>query len=194
MAGAENPENFVGYKRDAVLENMRVYRFTILLFILDEHIIIGLARSSPILYSSWLLPSSPSLSSTTFNHHSLLLRNSQELPPDRRYLNRPFNPSNFSTRAYNDERRKRKEKDKMCDWEEFLFVCNHSTLRLKSYCHFARNDPNHQCYGVKMLRDSWLQEGQLCDDCLASGYRIHNGIIWQLQPGSAAMQHQQQRR
>ncbi|KAI5926990.1 hypothetical protein F4810DRAFT_706948 [Camillea tinctor] len=48
----------------------------------------------------------------------------------------------------------------MCDWEEFRFVCNHSTLRLKSYCHYARNDPNHNCYGVKMLRDSWLQEAR----------------------------------
>ncbi|RTE72530.1 hypothetical protein BHE90_013050 [Fusarium euwallaceae] len=45
----------------------------------------------------------------------------------------------------------------MCDWEEFLFLCNHSTLRLKSYCHFARNDPNHQCFGVKVLRNSWRQ-------------------------------------
>ncbi|KAL2758640.1 hypothetical protein ACRALDRAFT_207778 [Sodiomyces alcalophilus JCM 7366] len=32
----------------------------------------------------------------------------------------------------------------MCDWEEFLFTCSHSTVRLKAYCHFARNDPNHQ--------------------------------------------------
>ncbi|WJG35323.1 uncharacterized protein FOBCDRAFT_223142 [Fusarium oxysporum Fo47] len=52
----------------------------------------------------------------------------------------------------------------MCDWEEFLFACNHSTLRLKSYCHFARNDPNHQCFGVKVLRKSWRQCVP-CDNC-----------------------------
>lgn len=52
----------------------------------------------------------------------------------------------------------------MCDWEEFLFQCNHSTLRLKSYCHFARNDPYHQCFGVKVLRNSWRQCVP-CDDC-----------------------------
>ncbi|KAK5634660.1 hypothetical protein RRF57_010373 [Xylaria bambusicola] len=68
----------------------------------------------------------------------------------------------------------------MCDWEEFIFVCNHTTLRLKSHCHFARNDPNHQCFGVKVLRDSWFQEGQLCDNCLDKGFRLQNGVIWRL--------------
>ncbi|KAI1439224.1 hypothetical protein GGR50DRAFT_8930 [Xylaria sp. CBS 124048] len=66
----------------------------------------------------------------------------------------------------------------MCDWEEFLFVCSHSELRLKSHCHSARNDPNHQCFGVKVLRHSWFQDGQLCDNCLASGHRLENGVIW----------------
>ncbi|KAL6878778.1 hypothetical protein J3F83DRAFT_723870 [Trichoderma novae-zelandiae] len=56
----------------------------------------------------------------------------------------------------------------MCDWEEFLFTCNHSQLRLKSYCHFARNDPNHGCLGVKVLRRSWLQAVP-CDDCRLRG-------------------------
>ncbi|KAF4507859.1 hypothetical protein G6O67_004311 [Ophiocordyceps sinensis] len=54
----------------------------------------------------------------------------------------------------------------MCDWEEFLFACNHSILRLKSYCHFARNDAHHQCFGVKVLRNSWRQ-GVLCEKCEA---------------------------
>ncbi|ORY59454.1 uncharacterized protein BCR38DRAFT_57419 [Pseudomassariella vexata] len=58
----------------------------------------------------------------------------------------------------------------MCDWEEFRFECNHSVVKLKSYCHFARNDPNHQCLGVKVLRKSWKQDFQLCDDCTAQGY------------------------
>ncbi|RYO92330.1 hypothetical protein DL766_001925 [Monosporascus sp. MC13-8B] len=78
----------------------------------------------------------------------------------------------------------------MCDWEEFLFVCNHSVLRLKSYCHFARNDPNHQCLGVKVLRDSWYQEGMLCDGCVASGFRLHNGRIWQVSRSAGQMCHQ----
>ncbi|KAH7358465.1 hypothetical protein B0T11DRAFT_104278 [Plectosphaerella cucumerina] len=52
----------------------------------------------------------------------------------------------------------------MCDWEEFLFICDHSILRLKSYCHSARNDPNHLCFGVKVLRNSWHQ-GIPCETC-----------------------------
>ncbi|RYC61083.1 hypothetical protein CHU98_g5111 [Xylaria longipes] len=67
----------------------------------------------------------------------------------------------------------------MCDFEEFVFECQHSVVKLKSHCHFARNDPNHQCFGVKMLRESWRQDGQLCDNCVAKGYRIQNGVIWQ---------------
>ncbi|RYP93012.1 hypothetical protein DL770_000886 [Monosporascus sp. CRB-9-2] len=78
----------------------------------------------------------------------------------------------------------------MCDWEEFLFVCNHSVLRLKSYCHFARNDPNHQCLSVKVLRDSWYQDGMLCDSCVASGFRLHNGMIWQVPRSAGQMRHQ----
>ncbi|OLN85867.1 hypothetical protein CCHL11_05398 [Colletotrichum chlorophyti] len=58
----------------------------------------------------------------------------------------------------------------MCDWEEFLFTCNHSILRLKSYCHFARNDPNHQCFGVKVLRNSWRQNVP-CDDCISAAWQ-----------------------
>ncbi|OTA96366.1 hypothetical protein M434DRAFT_116627 [Hypoxylon sp. CO27-5] len=66
----------------------------------------------------------------------------------------------------------------MCDYDEFRFECNHSVCRLKSYCHFARNDPNHVCLGVKKLRDSWLQAGQLCEKCVEDGFRLVNGKIW----------------
>ncbi|KAI0425952.1 hypothetical protein F5Y09DRAFT_346176 [Xylaria sp. FL1042] len=54
----------------------------------------------------------------------------------------------------------------MCDFEEFVFICNHSVTRLKSHCHFARNDPNHQCFSVKVLRSS---------------YRVYNGQIMHVQ-------------
>lgn len=54
----------------------------------------------------------------------------------------------------------------MCDFEEFLFTCGHSEVRLKSHCHFARNDPYHDCFGVKVLRKSWRQDGP-CEDCVA---------------------------
>ncbi|KAK3684881.1 hypothetical protein B0T22DRAFT_464371 [Podospora appendiculata] len=52
----------------------------------------------------------------------------------------------------------------MCDFEEFVFTCSHSIIRLKSYCHFARNDPHHQCFGVKKLRNVWDQTTE-CEKC-----------------------------
>ena len=58
----------------------------------------------------------------------------------------------------------------MCDYEEFLFDCGHSQQRLKSYCHLARNDPNHQCFGVKKLRDVWEQQ-TICKTCTTQLYR-----------------------
>lgn len=54
----------------------------------------------------------------------------------------------------------------MCDYEEFLFTCGHSEIRLMSYCHFARNDDYHECYGVKVLRKCWRQAGP-CEPCVA---------------------------
>ncbi|KAK1973272.1 hypothetical protein LZ30DRAFT_34607 [Colletotrichum cereale] len=54
----------------------------------------------------------------------------------------------------------------MCDFEEFFFLCSHSVVKKKSYCHFARNDPNHQCFGVQVLKKTWRQ-ARLCDKCLA---------------------------
>ncbi len=55
--------------------------------------------------------------------------------------------------------------DVMCDWEEFQFVCGHNSSRLLSHCHFARTDPYHQCFGVKVIRHVWVQ-GVACQPCL----------------------------
>ncbi|KAK1771205.1 hypothetical protein QBC33DRAFT_236543 [Phialemonium atrogriseum] len=64
----------------------------------------------------------------------------------------------------------------MCDYEEFLFACGCSTIRLKSYCHFARNDPNHQCFGVKKLRNSWEQVKD-CEACSQQKTRGQWGTV-----------------
>ncbi|KAH8773228.1 hypothetical protein BGZ57DRAFT_983694 [Hyaloscypha finlandica] len=53
----------------------------------------------------------------------------------------------------------------MCDWEEFQFVCGHNSSRLLSYCHFARTDPYHQCFGVKVFKHTWVQN-VACQPCL----------------------------
>lgn len=52
----------------------------------------------------------------------------------------------------------------MCEFEEYLFSCGHSTVRLKNHCHIARNSTGHKCRGVKVLRSSWYQ-GVPCESC-----------------------------
>ena len=54
----------------------------------------------------------------------------------------------------------------MCDWEEFQFICGHKKDRLLSHCHFARTDPLHQCFGVKVIKHTHCQPFH-CDPCLA---------------------------
>lgn len=57
----------------------------------------------------------------------------------------------------------------MCDWEEFIFCCSCSYTKRKNYCHFARNDPNHKCFGVQVLRKVW-EVPETCEKC-SSGSR-----------------------
>ncbi|OWP02588.1 hypothetical protein B2J93_1892 [Marssonina coronariae] len=56
-------------------------------------------------------------------------------------------------------------KHSMCDYENFQFFCGHASSRLLSYCHFARTDPYHQCFGVKVVRHTWVQN-VACQGCL----------------------------
>lgn len=53
----------------------------------------------------------------------------------------------------------------MCDWEAIHFKCGHSMRRLFRYCHFARNDINHQCMGPWALKREWNNPYALCDRC-----------------------------
>lgn len=55
----------------------------------------------------------------------------------------------------------------MCDWEEFIFGCQCTYTKRKNYCHFARNDPNHQCFGVQVLKKVW-DVPEACDKCCSS--------------------------
>ena len=54
----------------------------------------------------------------------------------------------------------------MCDFDEWVFRCGHSAVRLKSYCHDARNAPGHRCYFVKRLKNVWYQQKE-CEECTA---------------------------
>jgi hypothetical protein len=57
----------------------------------------------------------------------------------------------------------------MCDHETFRFTCGHSLTQLLSYCHFARNDPYHQCFGVKVIKKQWSKPFpcQMCREAAA---------------------------
>ena len=60
----------------------------------------------------------------------------------------------------------------MCDYDEWVFRCGHSAVRLKNYCHDARNAPGHRCFFVKRLKNVWYQAKE-CEECIAK--RIANG-------------------
>ncbi|KAH6680153.1 hypothetical protein B0J14DRAFT_577966 [Halenospora varia] len=52
----------------------------------------------------------------------------------------------------------------MCDYESFYYFCPHVLEKLLSYCHFARTDPYHQCYGIKVIKNEWYMQ-ILCPEC-----------------------------
>ena len=43
--------------------------------------------------------------------------------------------------------------------------CGHTVKCLKKYCHFARNDPNHQCFGAWSIKENCEQEKYECEKC-----------------------------
>lgn len=55
----------------------------------------------------------------------------------------------------------------MCWYELMHFVsCGHTFKRICDYCHFARNDPFHGCFGVQTKRrDRFVRHGELCPTC-----------------------------
>jgi hypothetical protein len=55
----------------------------------------------------------------------------------------------------------------MCNFEKVTYTaCAHVSRRLIGYCHFARNDPFHQCFGVQTLkRERMITDGQKCPGC-----------------------------
>ncbi|KAL8810472.1 MAG: hypothetical protein Q9223_002406 [Gallowayella weberi] len=60
----------------------------------------------------------------------------------------------------------------MCNFESITYHCRHQIFRRYSYCHFARNDPVHACFGVKVLKREWNQDHEDCDDCIRQRERM----------------------
>ncbi|KAF1943023.1 hypothetical protein EJ02DRAFT_344259 [Clathrospora elynae] len=54
----------------------------------------------------------------------------------------------------------------MCYYEKIHFPCTHTEHRLIQHCHFARNDPGHQCFGAWNIKREWQQRETDCDNCI----------------------------
>ena len=65
----------------------------------------------------------------------------------------------------------------MCYFQEITLNCGHVQTTRYAYCHFARNDPVHACFGVKTLGRVWTQDDYACDACGEFGQysRIQEG-------------------
>lgn len=55
--------------------------------------------------------------------------------------------------------------DPMCQFEVIHFSCGHSSRRLIKHCHFARNDPRHQCFGAWSVKREWTSRHEHCQSC-----------------------------
>ncbi|KAG0133715.1 hypothetical protein HOY82DRAFT_256839 [Tuber indicum] len=54
----------------------------------------------------------------------------------------------------------------MCNLEKISYSsCGHDELRLIAYCHFARNDPFHQCFGVQTVKRERTVDSERCSEC-----------------------------
>lgn len=57
----------------------------------------------------------------------------------------------------------------MCQYEGITYACTHSKLRIWKHCHFARNDPNHQCFGAWTIEREVELPKENCPDCVGAG-------------------------
>jgi hypothetical protein len=53
----------------------------------------------------------------------------------------------------------------MCAYEATHYPCGHSTFRVATYCHFARNHPGHGCCRPWTMKRQHVAETGVCDDC-----------------------------
>jgi hypothetical protein len=68
-------------------------------------------------------------------------------------------------------------------FEVIHFSCRHSGRRLIKHCHFARNDPNHQCFGAWSVKREWINANQVCHACGQQGVVRRTTEQQQQQPG-----------
>ncbi|KAL2353093.1 hypothetical protein BJ546DRAFT_127192 [Cryomyces antarcticus] len=56
----------------------------------------------------------------------------------------------------------------MCQYEAITFRCGHTMRRLIKYCHYARNDPNHECLGAWSVARSFTMPNDDCPPCVSA--------------------------
>ncbi|KAI4844927.1 hypothetical protein E4T44_05917 [Aureobasidium sp. EXF-8845] len=65
-----------------------------------------------------------------------------------------------------------KNPPEMCQYENIHYGCGHAARRLIKHCHFARNDPNHQCFGAWSVKREWSNPTEYCRNC---AYYVRQG-------------------
>lgn len=65
----------------------------------------------------------------------------------------------------------------MCQYEELTFRCGHKVLRVCKYCHFARNDPLHQCMGSWSIKRRTTIPGEDCPTCVAEEAERQKSLV-----------------
>ncbi|KAM0722972.1 hypothetical protein Q7P37_001170 [Cladosporium fusiforme] len=68
--------------------------------------------------------------------------------------------------AYRVKHSKAQQQRLLADQLNSLQSCaRHSGRRLIKHCHFARNDPKHQCFGAWSVKREWISANQVCQAC-----------------------------
>jgi hypothetical protein len=57
----------------------------------------------------------------------------------------------------------------MCNYENVTYACGHTKRSLIKYCHFARVDPDHNCFGPWSIKRERTLPFDNCEDCIAAG-------------------------
>ena len=54
----------------------------------------------------------------------------------------------------------------MCNFERHLFRCRHFYTVKRGWCHHARHDSNHICFGVQIMKGAFSYPNEDWPDCV----------------------------
>jgi hypothetical protein len=61
----------------------------------------------------------------------------------------------------------------MCQFEKLNYGCGHEQFRIFKHCHFARNDPDHRCYGAWSISKELNAHQNKCPRCTTGEALMH---------------------